>query len=256
MSKPESFVRATPLQFAEWALMRQAEDVWANILVEVRDSVVREKDAEFAQERKKCADNAEHLADGWRRAEALQKQETDRVGRWMDTAQQATARAERAEAEVARLTRELESYGEKSRLVGYAEGRRVADEELGRVERRAERAEAQLADAQRAGAWEALTELAKDVKSRMYSIPFAGEVEAFRDTHYAAPEPPSVRLGNGWVVRYDPNTMAAKWQADGKIDGYTGTRFEYELYDLLHAMRYTPTPTEYAALVALAQEAR
>jgi hypothetical protein len=108
------------------------------------------------------------------------------------------------------------------------------------------------ADAERKGGYEALTKLIAHLVS--CSVPSVGLaiVQSFRDREYAPPAP-SVNLGE-WVVTYTPNTMAAKWQADGAEMGHKATRFEYTLPALLHAINYTPTPTEYTALVALAGE--
>jgi len=67
---------------------------------------------------------------------------------------------------------------------------------------------------------------------------------------YAPPVPASVTLGE-WTVTYEPHTVTANWRADGKEQGYKATRFEHTIPALLHAIRYTPTVDEYAALRAL-----
>ncbi len=242
MSKPESFVRATPEELWRWVASRASEP-WTVSLAALRDAVVAEKDAEFAMKRDPLLWT--EVVAAWEAlgVHTVTPRAVDSLAKRIGEVQ---ARAERAEAEVARLTQSARDAESASHAY-----RRSSEE----WQRRFNAAKSALADAQRAGAWEALTKLSYKYEVEWGSPHTGSEVAKFRDTHYAppAPEPPSVRLGNGWVVRYDPNTMAAKWQADGKIDGHTGTRFEYELYDLLHAMRYTPTPTEYAALVALAE---
>jgi hypothetical protein len=115
--------------------------------------------------------------------------------------------------------------------------------------------EAALAEARREGAYAALTKLCDDLHGNdrgTCELVNSGvcSVTRFRDTHYAPPVPASVTLGE-WIVTYEPHTVTANWRADGKEQGYKATRFEHTIPALLHAIRYTPTVDEYAALRAL-----
>ncbi len=208
MSKPESFVRATPEEIKAWALSLDTP-WWETVCIALRDAVVAEKDAEFAAER------ADAIRAGIR-------------------ADDATARAERAERDIREWERRHNAL----------------DCKVDALRTRAERAEAALADAQRAGAWEALTKLYYKYEVEWGSPHTGAEVAKFRYRHYAppAPEPPSVRLG-AWTVTWDGNTFGAAWQGQMRHVASTAV-------SLCHGMKYTPTPTEYAALVALAQEGK
>jgi len=154
---------------------------------------------------------------------------------------------------------------DNARLLGYADGRRVADVDLGVAESRAEGAEAelremqqchaleatrnnaltgQLADAKREGAYEALTKYAE----RQWMHPVSPAI-TFRDTHYA-PKPAPLVLG-GWEVTWGERRHRL----------YHASRVNGEVLDavsandaigLCSAIAYTPTLKEYEALLALA----
>ncbi len=217
MSRPESFVRATLGELSEWYVYN-GTDIFET-LAALRDAVVAEKDAEFAAE----AESTKMLVLSWKGI------------------------AERAEAEVARLTRERDAW--KNSQKEWLE--------------RAGKAEAALADAQRAGAEQALA-VAKDAAlmvanafltvNSTYPKNWYGTENYAKDAvakHYAppAPEPPSVRLGE-WVVTREKGTRGSLcFVARGKLH-YS---CDATIPSLLNSLDYTPTPTEYAALVALAE---
>ncbi len=240
MSRPESLVRATKEELHSfWG--KYHGDAAETLAALVRE-VVAEKDAE-AVEVRRSRDQWMSACD----AEILEHRNTK-------------ARAERAEAEVARLTRERD---EAVRMRQFAEQERdEARTQRDEWEQTATKAEAALADAQRAGADElqrkAFVAGASWVASyaqstgelKFHSGPastryVSARAEAERRYAPPAPEPPSVRLGE-WVVQ---------WNAERKVyeanqPSFFGPTFSDPIV-LCRAINYTPTPTEYAALVAL-----
>ncbi len=220
MSRPESFVWANGQKLYEWFCAFRGTAIEA--LAALRDAVVAEKDAEFAAER------ADAIRAGIR-------------------ADDATARAERAERDIREWERRHNAL----------------DCKVDALRTRAERAEAALADAQRAGAEQALA-VAKDAAlmvanafltvNSTYPKNWYGTENYAKDAvakHYAppAPEPPSVRLGE-WVVTREKGTRGSLcFVARGKLH-YS---CDATIPSLLNSLDYTPTPTEYAALVALAE---
>ncbi len=166
MSRPESFVRATPEELRGWWLERfwAGPDIKA-ALAALRDAVVAELNAERDRQ--------------W--------------SLWQ-------VRAERAEAEVARLTREVAS------LTNFLA---VRQSDVAAECRRADKAEAALADAQRAGAWEA----ARKIQDGVYAAVTHKEAYRFVDQvvrEYAppAPEPPSVDCYEGPIVSLSLTEMS------------------------------------------------
>ncbi len=68
------------------------------------------------------------------------------------------------------------------------------------VTTRAERAEAEVADAQRAGGYAALTKLCNSLNEKWNGKSSTAEhIAAFRDRHYAPPEPMPLNASRGYV---------------------------------------------------------
>ncbi len=299
MSRPESFVRATPERARQLLVAYlyglEGDDNWNTLADELgcktrntnavvdalfaalRDAVVAEKDAAFAVEREQLGEVSDQYREWWQGAEATVKREYARAERaeaevarqrkvYFDIADATLPsskgpediiaeiyrlrEAERTlQAEVARLTNELAQTTQER---ADAQKLESASNEVAlryradwkRERTRADKAEAALADAQRAGAWEALTRYGQSVPT----LTAMASAHKFRDTHYAqpAPEPPSVRLGK-YEIRWERDHYAA----------YLAGR-------LTHAAKYAigicaildfkdVSPTEYAELVALAE---
>ncbi len=237
MSKPESFVRATPEELHGWWLERfwAGPDIKA-ALAALRDAVVAEVSQEHETQMSRLRD--------------LRHERDDLARQALD----AKARAERAEAEVARLTREVkDSRVRRDELVGLLQ-----------------KAEAALADAQRAGADElqrkAFVAGASWVASyaqstgelKFHSGPastryVSARAEAERRYAPPAPEPPSVRLGSV-TVTYVGGTNP--WRSSRIHGGRPMWADWADVIGMCHAEGLIPSATEYAALVALAQEAK
>lgn len=119
---------------------------------------------------------------------------------------------------------------------------------------RAERAESALAEARREGAFEAVQECraAYDRWNESGSTNDASLAHDLTALHnkYAPAAPKRVELGNGFVARYVPNTELP-WQAGNERQSVHG-RTALGMLDRLQAFGYSATPTEYAALLALA----
>ncbi len=232
MSRPESFVRATLAELGEWSDEQPAS--WKECLAALVREVVAEKDAAFAVERERLGEVSDQYREWWQGAEATVKREY--------------ARAERAEAEVARLTRERDDLAIKVNTY---------DSATTNLARKLTAAESAIADAQRAGAWSvrsALFEYSGVISFRAL-LDHVDDYISLRYPAPPAPEPPSVTLDAvRFRVGYDLTNGRTPWELYGTIT--TVPQAFGHLYELLNEIRYTPTPTEYAALVALAQEAK
>jgi YD repeat-containing protein len=141
-------------------------------------------------------------------------------------------RAERAEAERDAAIRQR---NEKQATIGLL---RVANQEW----------QVKLADAKREGAYEAIVDLANAYPSKRDWLMSVAK------THYAPTPARSVVLGE-WRVSFAANALTPWTAAKGQPDAPRGqvTTSYTSLVDLLATIRYTPTPTEYTALCALAE---